>query len=75
MFFKVKMFILFQTLNRVFRYSKTLIRFKLRCMTLMNIEDTPNNKLERIEETKKVNKIITGVEESQDAPSQSYFNR
>ena len=44
-------------------------------MTLMNIEDKPNNKLEMVEETKKVNKIITGVEESQDAPSQKYFNR
>ena len=69
------MLTIFQTLNRIFGNSKTLIRFKLRCMTLMNIEDKPNNKLEMVEETKKVNKIITGVEESQDAPSQKYFNR
>ena len=69
------MLAIFQTLNRIFGNSKTLIRFKLRCMTLMNIEDKPNNKLEMVEETKKVNKIITGMEESQDAPSQKYFNR
>ena len=69
------MLTIFQTLNRIFGNSKTLIRFKLRCMTLMNIEDKPNNKLEMVEETKKVNKIITGMEESQDAPSQKYFNR
>ena len=69
------MLTIFQTLNRIFGNSKTLIRFKLRCMTLMNIEDKPNNKLEMVEETKKVNKIITGVEESQDGPSQKYFNR
>ena len=69
------MLTIFQTLNRIFGNSKTLIRFKLRCMTLMNIEDKPNNKLEMVEETKKVNKIITGMEESQDGPSQKYFNR
>ena len=69
------MLTIFQTLNRIFGNSKTLIRFKLRCMTLMNIEDKPNNKLEMVEETKKVNKIITGMEESQDTPSQKYFKR
>ena len=47
-------------MNTIFGNSKTLIKFKLKCMKLINISDNPNSKLESQNEIKKVNALITG---------------